>query len=81
MLEPGASKRCICCRREFIDERFHPEVRMRSSERLDPTNIDDSSVDNTDVVPENSRLARHSLASVLFDKFDTCPYCDGKFFN
>ena len=81
LLEPGTSKRCIYCRREFIDERFHPEIQMRLSERLDPTNIDDSSKDNTGVAPEHAGLAKHSVASVLFDKFDTCPYCGGKFFN
>ena len=81
LLEPGTSKRCIYCRREFIDERLHPEIQMRLSERLDPTNIDDSSKDNTGVAPEHTGLARHSVASVLFDKFDTCPYCGGKFFN
>ena len=54
---------------------------MRLSGRLDPTNMDDSSKDNIGVVPENTGLAMHSLASVLFDKFDTCLYCGGKFFN
>ena len=43
--------------------------------------MDDSSKDNIGAVPENTGLARHSLASVLFDKFDTCPYCGGKFIN
>lgn len=81
MLEPGTSKRCVCCRREFINERYHPEIRMRLSERLNPTNVDDSGKEKTGVVPENTRLAKHSLTSVLFDKFDTCPYCGGKFFG
>ena len=81
LLEPGTSKRCIYCRREFIDERFHPEIETRVSERLNPTNMDGSSKENIGVVPQNTIPARHSLSSLLFDKFDTCPYCGGKFFN
>lgn len=81
LLEPGISKRCINCKREYLDERCHPDIRMRLSHRLGPISFSDSDIENTDVVQENNGHVKHSLASVLFDKFDICPYCGGKFCN
>ena len=78
LLEPGSSKRCISCKREFIDERSHPGVQMQSSKRSGPINVGDG---NTDAAQESSGVVEHSLASVLFDKFDTCQYCGGKFYD
>lgn len=54
---------------------------MRLSHRLGPISFSDSDIENTDVVQENNGHVKHSLASVLFDKFDICPYCGGKFCN
>ena len=79
LLEPGISKRCFNCKREYLDERSHPEIRMRLSERLGPISISDSNIENTGAAQEDSGRVKHSLASVLFDKFDICPYCGGKF--
>lgn len=76
MLEPGSSKRCTNCKREFIDERSHPGVQMQSPKRLGLCNVGDG---NTAAAQESSGIVKHSLASILFDKFDTCPYCGGKF--
>lgn len=79
LLEPGITKRCISCKREFIDEWSHPRIEMKLSQRLGPINISDRDLQSTGAAQENGELVRHSLASVLFDKFDTCPYCGGKF--
>ena len=62
-----------------MNERSHLRTQMMTSQCLSPTNISDSCNDNAEATLENRRPARHSLASVLFDRFDTCPYCGGKF--
>ena len=51
---------------------------MQSSKGL---GLFDAGNGNTDASQESSSVVEHSLASVLFDKFDTCPYCGGKFCN
>ena len=48
--EPGCSKRCETCDREFLNE---------------------EDLENESIKP--------SLASFLFDRFDVCPYCGGKY--
>lgn len=52
---------------------------MRLSQRLGPIIIDDSNIESIGAAQEDTALIKHSLASVLFDKFDDCPYCGGKF--
>ena len=79
LVEPGITKHCINCQREFFDEQSHPGIYMKLSQQLGPININDSNVEYIRAAQENKRLVKHSLASVLFDKFDTCPYCGGKF--
>ena len=55
--EPGFSKQCVDCDREFLNERLHQEMLNVS----------------------NPLEGWPSLARVLFDKFDVCPYCGGKY--
>ena len=52
---------------------------MNLSQRLGPINTDEGNTEPVDAALERRGLAKHSLASVLLDKFDTCPYCGGKF--
>lgn len=79
LLEPGITKRCMSCKREFLDEQSHPGIPMKVSQRLGPINISDSDFEPIDPAQENRKRVKHSLAAVLFDRFDTCPYCGGKF--
>ena len=55
--EPGFSKQCVDCDREYLNERLHLEI-----------------VNEPD--PLEGQL---SLARILFDEFDVCPYCGGKY--
>lgn len=73
------TKRCSNCKREFLDENSHPGINMTLSRHLGPIDTDDSNAEYVGAVEQNERPIRHSFASVLFDKFDTCPYCEGKF--
>jgi hypothetical protein len=59
ILEPGFSKRCADCGREYLNEQLHPGI---------ATDYAASSQESTP-----------SLAATLFDRFDTCPYCGGRF--
>ena len=52
---------------------------MKLSQRLGATNFSDGDFEPNDPVQENRERVKHSLAAVLFDKFDTCPYCGGNF--
>ena len=52
---------------------------MKLSQRLGPIDTSDSETEFIGTAQNNRGVVRHSIASVLFDKFDTCPYCDGKF--
>lgn len=52
---------------------------MKLSQRLGPISVSDSNVEYNGAVQENREFVKHSLAALLFDKFDTCPYCGGKF--
>lgn len=79
LLEPGIAKRCIKCKREVFDEWAHPEIHMRLSQRLGPINTSNGNIEDVGPAQGASGLVKHSLASALFDKFDTCPYCGGKF--
>ena len=71
----------MICKRDFFDEQSHPGIHMKLSQRLGPINIDDSNIEPNSHAQEDNGLVKHSLASVLFDKFDTCPYCGGRFFG
>ena len=59
ILEPGLSKQCADCGREYLNEMLHPEIQQES------------------LIPGSTP----SLANLLFDKFDTCPYCGGKYYH
>lgn len=52
---------------------------MKLSQGLGPINVSDSNVDYIGAAQGNQGLVKHSLSSVIFDEFDTCPYCGGKF--
>ena len=79
LLEPGITKRCFKCERECIDEESHLGVQMRLSQRSSSTDDIESNVEYFDAAQEQTERLKSSLASILFDKFDTCPYCGGKF--
>ena len=52
---------------------------MKLSQQLGPINIGNSNDEIIDATQESPGIVKHSLAAVLFDKFDTCPYCGSKF--
>lgn len=66
--EPRLTKKCMDCHREFLNERLHPEMKAK----YDLTNKPKS----TTQLDPNVSLANH-----LFELFDTCPYCNGKYFT
>lgn len=80
MLEPGTNKRCINCNREFIDKKSHTRIQTKPSKELRNI-VGDSNDEGNDATQASTEPVKHSLASVLFDKYDTCPYCGGKFFD
>ncbi len=65
ILEPGCSKHCTMCKREFINE-----------EKFGLNLLKPSATSTSEDGP-----ARPSLAAFLFDEFDVCPYCGGKYFE
>ena len=52
---------------------------MNLSQRLGHIIVGDSNGGDNNAMQESTELVKHPLASVLFDRFDTCPYCGGKF--
>lgn len=73
-------KYCLDCGRQFLNEKVHPELRGESEG--DPAL--DTQILDTCISPQedsSQRFASRKLYFVdyLFEKFDTCPYCGGKF--
>ncbi len=79
LVEPGTTKRCIKCKRECIDERCYPELQMNLSQPLSLIDIDETVDEHVDNAGEFTGPGKLSPASIIFDKFDTCLYCGGKF--
>ena len=67
--EPGISKYCARCGRQFLDPGKAPAF-------LSPQNGTDEVVGEGASEPSNSS---QSLTYQLFRTFNICPYCDGKF--
>ena len=51
---------------------------MTTCQQLGSVDLSESNVEHL-AAPEDRGLVKYSLASVIFDKFDACPYCGGKF--
>ena len=88
ILEPGISKFCTRCNRAFLNE--HIISSRIPSSATNTTNTHDLSIpaivgkegtedDKNDNDNENDQKQGFSLADMLFQTYDTCPYCGGKF--
>lgn len=96
--EPGISKYCEKCNREFLNEHVLRESEHYPGLLLGPegaTSPKDCPFDENEVVIEQQdsfgqranvmtkevgQISKApSLASMMFDYFDVCPYCNGKF--
>ncbi|PGH23557.1 hypothetical protein AJ80_02337 [Polytolypa hystricis UAMH7299] len=79
---PGISKRCANCDTEFLnEERLFADPDILATITM-PSASASASVPGTESengVESGPGEARGSLLYVLFDKFDTCIYCGGKF--
>ena len=51
---------------------------MKIPQQLVSVDLSDGDVEHLPS-QEDTGLVKHSLASVIFDKFDACPYCGSKF--
>ncbi|MCJ1460402.1 hypothetical protein MMC28_010782 [Mycoblastus sanguinarius] len=77
ILEPGLSKYCMDCGREFINDLVHPGMQDHIDGYLPQESAGDARLGylhDPDPGPE-------LLSNFLFHKFDTCPYCGGKFYD
>ena len=64
--QPGISKRCSLCERQYLD------LDKAISEGAFTSHIEEET-QKDDTIPSDSLIKR------LFETFDTCPYCNGKF--
>ena len=89
LLQPGSSKRCLDCHREFINELLHPKFNSLYGEQAIDKYAEAENQETTNTVTldpgaertEVGQSSKRSLSTFLFQKFDTCPYCEGKFYN
>ena len=78
ILSPEWSKICIDCRREFMNERMHPELQTKpGSEQILEGVAPPSGLNQPLSSAENGKWFH--FANCLFEKFDLCPYCGGFF--
>ena len=92
--EPGISKYCRRCKREFLDEErlLHSESKMCTISEQDRVTDD---IDVSEAANDKNHTAEHErhlqndenpetrlgLVQKLFMVFESCPYCGGRFFT
>lgn len=72
ILEPGISKSCETCHREFLNEATLNQIVSDHDTDL----AEHIAADDIGVRRLSSNL---SLLKDLYDQFDICPYCHGKY--